>query len=89
MLLLNISKNLSLRKFYLSNETFTGIGAYVFLPQVMVNAVYDASTFFSTHKGKLKADIQNLNVTMEVHISRNESERLNIIEVRCSLCIKL
>ncbi|KAL3984535.1 LBP / BPI / CETP family N-terminal domain protein [Acanthocheilonema viteae] len=58
----------------------TGIAAYVFLPQVMLNAVYDASTFFSTHKGKLKADVQNLSVAMEVHISRNESERLNIIE---------
>ncbi|CAG9534285.1 unnamed protein product [Cercopithifilaria johnstoni] len=57
-----------------------GIGAYVFLPHVMLNAIYDASTFFSTHKGKLKADVQNLSVTMEVHISRNESERLNIIE---------
>uniref|UniRef100_A0A915PVW3 Lipid-binding serum glycoprotein C-terminal domain-containing protein n=1 Tax=Setaria digitata TaxID=48799 RepID=A0A915PVW3_9BILA len=58
----------------------TGIGAYVFLPQVMLNAIYDASTFFSTHKGKLKADVQNLSVIMEVHISRNESEKLNIIE---------
>ncbi|VDK70817.1 unnamed protein product [Onchocerca ochengi] len=57
-----------------------GIGAYVFLPQVTLNAVYDASTFFSTHKGKLKADVQNLSVTMEIHISRNESEKLNIIE---------
>lgn len=46
----------------------------------MLNAVYDASTFFSTHKGKLKADVQNLSVTMEVHISRNERERLNIIK---------
>uniref|UniRef100_A0A8R1TW70 Lipid-binding serum glycoprotein C-terminal domain-containing protein n=1 Tax=Onchocerca volvulus TaxID=6282 RepID=A0A8R1TW70_ONCVO len=57
-----------------------GIGAYVFLPQVTLNAVYDASTFFSIHKGKLKADVQNLSVTMEIHISRNESEKLNIIE---------
>ncbi|EFO18236.2 hypothetical protein LOAG_10260 [Loa loa] len=57
-----------------------GIGAYVFLPHVMLNAIYDASTFFISHKGKLKADVQNLSVSMEIHISRNESERLNIIE---------
>ncbi|KAK6107997.1 LBP / BPI / CETP family N-terminal domain protein [Brugia pahangi] len=57
-----------------------GIEAYVFLPHVMLNAFYDASTFFSTYKGKLKADVQNLSVTIEVHISRNESEKLNIIE---------
>lgn len=49
----------------------------------MLNAFYDASTFFSTHKGKLKADVQNLSVIMEVHISRNENERLNIIQVIC------
>uniref|UniRef100_A0A1I8EAW6 BPI2 domain-containing protein n=1 Tax=Wuchereria bancrofti TaxID=6293 RepID=A0A1I8EAW6_WUCBA len=57
-----------------------GIEAYVFLPHVMLNAFYDASTFFSTYKGKLKADVQNLSVAIEVHISRNEIEKLNIIE---------
>uniref|UniRef100_A0A0R3S0P9 BPI1 domain-containing protein n=1 Tax=Elaeophora elaphi TaxID=1147741 RepID=A0A0R3S0P9_9BILA len=69
--------NPTIKAKFLSN---IGIGAYVFLPQVMLNAIYDASTFFSTHKGKLKADVQNLSVTMEIHISRNESEKLNIIE---------
>ncbi|KAM3718154.1 Nose resistant to fluoxetine protein [Dirofilaria immitis] len=57
-----------------------GIWAYIFLPQITLNAIYDASTFISTHKGKLKADVQNLSVIMEIHISRNESEKLNIIE---------
>ncbi|VDK87149.1 unnamed protein product [Litomosoides sigmodontis] len=69
--------NPTMKAKFLSN---VGIGTYVFLPQVMLNAVYDASTFFSTHKGKLKADVQNLSVIMEIHISRNESEELNVIE---------
>lgn len=58
-----------------------GVGAHVFLPQVMLNAIYDASTFFATYKGKFKADVKNLSVIMEVHISRNETEKINIIEV--------
>ncbi|VDK30313.1 unnamed protein product [Gongylonema pulchrum] len=57
-----------------------GVEAQVHLPQVMLNAIYDASTFFATYKGKFKAEVKNLSVIMEVHISRNETEKINIIE---------
>uniref|UniRef100_A0A915BE14 Bactericidal permeability-increasing protein n=1 Tax=Parascaris univalens TaxID=6257 RepID=A0A915BE14_PARUN len=57
-----------------------GISAHVHLPQVMMSAIYDASTFFTTYKGKFKADVENLTVIMEVYVSRNETANLNIIE---------
>ncbi|VDK18896.1 unnamed protein product [Anisakis simplex] len=58
-----------------------GVRAHVHLPEVMVSAIYDASTFFTTYTGKFKADVENLTVTMEVYVSRNETAKINIIEV--------
>lgn len=62
-----------------------GVGANVYLPLVTVTAIYDASTFFSTYTGKFKAEIENLTINMEVHISRNEDAKLNIIKVSLTI----
>ncbi|VDN60136.1 unnamed protein product [Dracunculus medinensis] len=62
-----------------------GVGANVYLPLVTVTAIYDASTFFSTYTGKFKAEIENLTINMEVHISRNEDAKLNIIKAKMNL----
>ncbi|MFH4975885.1 hypothetical protein AB6A40_002594 [Gnathostoma spinigerum] len=58
----------------------SGIAANISLPQVMISAVYDASTFFTTYKGKFRADVQNLSIVMEVSIDRDEETKTNIIE---------
>ncbi|TKR70329.1 hypothetical protein L596_022369 [Steinernema carpocapsae] len=58
-----------------------GVGANIFLPEVKLGAAYQAQLGFFGQSGRCRAQVKNLTIEMEVHISRNESEKRNIVEV--------
>ncbi|KAK0408936.1 hypothetical protein QR680_004249 [Steinernema hermaphroditum] len=58
-----------------------GVGANIFLPEVKLGAAYQASLGFFGQNGRCRAQVKNLTIEMEVHITRNETERKNIVEV--------
>ncbi|VDD93407.1 unnamed protein product [Enterobius vermicularis] len=58
-----------------------GVGINLYLPHVVISAACEISSFLTTQRGKLRGEIQNLSIVMEVHMQRNESTKMNIITV--------
>uniref|UniRef100_A0A0N5A8J5 BPI2 domain-containing protein n=1 Tax=Syphacia muris TaxID=451379 RepID=A0A0N5A8J5_9BILA len=58
-----------------------GVGATVHLPNVVMSTVCEISSFLTTQRGKVRAEIRDLTIKMEVSISRDELKKHNNITV--------